>query len=507
LAARRALAMALGLGLALLAIVMGVPVAQASDFKIYEGFKTLARVFYEVNLRFVEEPDNSEMVHGAVRGMINTLDPHSSFMTVEEMNEFQQETSGSFTGVGVEISTRDSVLTVVAPIEGTPASKAGMRSGDQIIAIDEKPTKDMTVMEAVKAIRGPKGSKVVFGVHRPGQERVLKMTIIRDFIPLRSVRSEELAPGIGYLQISNFQGDTAQEVEKALVSLSTKSPLTGLVLDLRNDPGGLLDQSIRVSGIFMGPVRVVETRGRVDDQNIVYSSDQDAALSLSCPIVVLVNEGSASASEIVAGAMQDYGRAVILGARTFGKGSVQSVVRLPDGSGLRLTTARFYTPSGRSIQTDGIAPDIVVPSLLPHNVKALREKDLDRHLLGVNEPTPDKKSHANDGDGTDDSGDLEDVDGEDSNDDGRGRHSKLKSKSKSKSKAKFKSKSRKKSRALDSDEEDDEDAPFLEKPLYEMTLTERLKVDKQLSQALEMLRSGRVQSRFTGLLVSARTRG
>ncbi|MDR1872102.1 MAG: S41 family peptidase [Deltaproteobacteria bacterium] len=461
--------------------------ARGSDFKIYEGFKTLARVFYEVNLRFVEEPDNNEMVQGAVRGMLNTLDPHSSFMTVDEMNEFQQETSGSFTGVGVEISTRDQILTVVSPIEGTPAARAGMRSGDQIIAIDEKPTKDMSVMEAVKAIRGPKGSKVVFGVFRPGLDRILTFTIIRDYIPIRSVRSEELAPGIGYIHITNFQGDTSLEVEKAIKNLGAKSPLTGLVLDLRNDPGGLLDQSIRVSGLFMGQVQVVETRGRVEDQNMVYSSDQEAILSRACPIVVLVNEGSASASEIVAGAMQDYGRAVILGARTFGKGSVQSVVRLPDGSGLRLTTARFYTPSGRSIQTDGIAPDVEVPSLLPRNIKALREKDLDRHLLGVNETREEKKARALE----DNESDESDLDQPDKGKSSRGKKPGKRGQGPKGAK----------------DDLEDEDDPFLEKPLYEMTLTERLEVDKQLSQALDMLKNGKVKSYFTGDLTPARNRG
>ncbi|MDR2422307.1 MAG: S41 family peptidase, partial [Deltaproteobacteria bacterium] len=485
--------------------------AVASDFKIYEGFKTLARVFYEVNLRFVEEPDNNEMVQGAVRGMLNTLDPHSSFMTVDEMNEFQQETSGSFTGVGVEISTRNQILTVVAPIEGTPAARAGLRSGDQIVAIDEKPTKDMSVMEAVKAIRGPKGSKVIFGVYRPGQDRILTMTIIRDFIPLRSVRSEELAPGIGYIHITNFQGDTSQEVEKAVKSLSQKTPLTGLVLDLRNDPGGLLDQSIRVSGLFMGQVQVVETRGRVEDQNMVYSSDQEPILALSCPIVVLVNEGSASASEIVAGAMQDYGRAVILGARTFGKGSVQSVVRLPDGSGLRLTTARFYTPSGRSIQTDGIEPDVEVPSLLPPNITALREKDLDRHLLGVGESRDDQKASPK-GKKSGDDLEVDEADDEAGGPD-RDRESLVRGKQGRGGRDRdgrdrdrgYKESSRRGPKGS-SDEEAEED-PFLEKPLYEMTLAERLEVDKQLSQALEMLRAGKVRSRFTGLLVAARVRG
>ncbi|MDR0547855.1 MAG: S41 family peptidase [Deltaproteobacteria bacterium] len=470
---------------------LGPGQAWGSDFKIYEGFKTLARVFYEVNLRFVEEPDNNEMVQGAVRGMLNTLDPHSSFMTVDEMNDFQQETSGSFTGVGVEISTRDQILTVVSPIEGTPAARAGLRSGDQIVAIDKKPTKDMTVMEAVKAIRGPKGSKVIFGVSRPGVDRILTMTIVRDFIPLRSVKSEELAPGIGYIQITNFQGDTSQEVEKAVKNLNSKTPLSGLVLDLRNDPGGLLDQSIRVSGLFMGQVKVVETRGRVEDQNLVYSSDQDAILAANCPIVVLVNEGSASASEIVAGAMQDYGRATVLGARTFGKGSVQSVVRLPDGSGLRLTTARFYTPSGRSIQTDGIAPDIEIPSLLPPNIKALREKDLDRHLLGVNETRVEKS--------------------EDSEDDLKSDEDELKGPKKDRKSKKLKSSSRRSKNDIlkdaDDDSDEDEDEPFLDKPLYEMTLAERLEVDKQLSEALNLLKNGRVRSRFTGYLLAARGRG
>ncbi|MDR2443201.1 MAG: S41 family peptidase [Deltaproteobacteria bacterium] len=439
---------------ALSLFVVGISPARAasSDFKIYEGFKTLARVFYEINVRFVEEPDSTEMVHGAVRGMLNTLDPHSSYMTPEEMSEFQQEATGSFTGVGMELSSRDSVLTVVSPIDDTPASRAGIMSGDQIVSIDEKSTKDMTVMEAVKLIRGPKGTAVTIEVYRPSNKRTLSFPLTRDFIPLRSVRSEELSPGIGYIHISNFQGDTANEVEKAVVKLSSKKPMSGLVLDLRNDPGGLLDQSVKVSGLFVGPVMVVETRGRIDDQNMGYSADDQAILPYQCPIVVLVNEGSASASEIVAGALQDYGRALILGARTFGKGSVQSVVRLPDGSGLRLTTARFYTPSGRAIQSDGIVPDVLVPSLLPTKFKVTREVDLDRHLLGPNE-VPKKDDE--------------------------------------------------KSQAQAEDEEGEDDGPLLDKPLYEMSLKERLEVDKQLARALELLQNGRVKSRFTGVVLDS----
>jgi carboxyl-terminal processing protease len=230
-------------------------------------------------------------------------------------------------------------------------------------------------------------------------------------------------------------------------------PLKGLVLDLRNDPGGLLDQSVKVSGLFIGPHLVVETRGRIDDQNMGYTADNQAVLPYQCPIVVLVNEGSASASEIVAGALQDYGRALILGARTFGKGSVQSVVRLPDGSGLRLTTARFYTPSGRSIQSDGILPDVEVPSLLPARYKVTREVDLERHLLGPNESR---------------SGRSEELEAE-----------------------------------AEEEGDPEDEAPVLEKPLYEMSLPERLEVDKQLARALELLQNDRVKSRFTGVVQPA----
>jgi carboxyl-terminal processing protease len=441
---------------ALAAVVLALalaPVAQAAsaNAKMYEGFKTLARIFYEINVKFVEEPDSTEMVNGAVRGMLNTLDPHSSYMTPEEMSEFQQETGGSFTGVGMELSVRDSVVTVVSPIEDTPASRAGIVSGDQILGIDDKSTQDMSVMEVVKLIRGPIGTKVTITINRPATKRQLTFTLVRDYIPLRSVRSEELIPGIGYIHVSNFQADTAREVEKAIGTLSGKAPLQGLVLDLRNDPGGLLDQSIKVSGLFVGQVLVVETRGRVDDQNMDYNSEQQAVLPYNCPLVVLVNEGSASASEIVAGALQDYGRATIVGAKTFGKGSVQSVVRLSDGSGLRLTTARFYTPSGRPIQSDGITPDVEVPSLLPPNYKPTREVDLDRHLLGVNEKSrpgtarPDEAEEA-------------------------------------------------------TEDQPEGDGPALpDKPIREMSLAERLEYDKQLNQALDMLKKGQVRSRYTGV--------
>jgi carboxyl-terminal processing protease len=429
--------------------------AASKEFEMYEGFKTLARIFYEINVKFVEEPDSTEMVNGAVKGMLNTLDPHSSYLTPEEMNDFQQESGGSFTGVGMELSVKDSVITIVAPIEDTPAYRAGIMSGDQLINIDNKDSKDMGVMDAVKLIRGPLGTKVTITVNRPSTKQILTFTLVRDYIPLKSVRSEELIPGIGYIHISNFQADTALEVEKAIGTLSTKSPLQGLVLDLRNDPGGLLDQSIKVSGLFVGPALVVETRGRFNDQNMDYNSEQPAALPFTCPIVVLVNEGTASASEIVAGALQDYGRGTILGAKTFGKGSVQSVVRLPDGSGLRLTTARFYTPSGRPIQTEGITPDVEVPSLFPPNYKPTREIDLERHLLGAKERNKRPKSESV----KEVSDEMEDS---------------------------------------ESVSEETEGPALPTKPIRDMTLAERLEFDKQLDQALNMLKKGQVRSRYTG---------
>ncbi|MDR2386135.1 MAG: S41 family peptidase [Deltaproteobacteria bacterium] len=429
------------------------PNAQAAtptDNAVYEGFITLARIFYEVNVKFVEEPDSTEMVNGAVRGMLSTLDPHSSYLTPEEMNEFQQEAGGSFTGVGMELSVKDSVVTVVAPIEDTPASRAGVMSGDQIVNIDDKSTKDMSVMEVVKLIRGPLGTKVTITVNRPSMKRSYTFTLVRDHIPLRSVRSEELTPGISYIHISNFQGDTAFEVEKAISTLVTAST-RGLILDLRNDPGGLLEQAIKVSGLLIGPAMIVETKGRVNDQNVLYNSDQQAVLPVNLPLVVLVNEGSASASEIVAGALQDYGRATILGTKTFGKGSVQNVVRLQDGSGLRLTTARFYTPSGRPIQSEGITPDVEVPSVLPPNYKPTREVDLERHLLGVNE----------------------------------------------------KAGSRSKNELVEVEEKENFDEfeapPLPDKPVREMTLAERLDFDKQLNQAVELLNKGQIKSGFNGL--------
>ena len=336
--------------------------AAATQDDVYAKIKILSLVLHEIQMKYVEVEKPEELIYGAIKGMVRTLDPHSSFMTPEEMKDFRIETQGSFTGVGIEITIKDGVLTVVSPIEDTPAFKAGLEAGDQILKIDGKSTKDMSLMDAVSNIRGPKGSAVVLTVFREGLDKNLEVSIVRELIPVRSVRYEILPPDFGYLRISHFQSDTADKALEAIKSLqSGDRPLKGLILDLRNNPGGLLDQSVRVSDLFLEGGLVVSTQGRIEGQNMSFEADRRVATE-SYPVVVLVNEGSASASEIVAGALQDQKRALILGVRTFGKGSVQTIIPLPDGSGLRLTTARYFPPSGRSIQALGIDPDVIVPS-------------------------------------------------------------------------------------------------------------------------------------------------
>ncbi|UQZ88472.1 peptidase S41 [Deltaproteobacteria bacterium Smac51] len=423
------------------------PAAKAladSESSLFEKLKIFTLVVHEVQTKFVEPPKSDELVYGAIRGMLSTLDPHSSFLTPEEMKDFQQETQGSFFGVGIEITLRDDALTVVSPIEGTPAYRAGLQAGDHIVRIDDKPTKNMSLTEAVKLIRGPKGSKVTFTVSREKEKTLRTYSVMRDLIPIRSVRWEMLEPGYGYIRIISFQGDTFQEMRKALADLKD---LKGLILDVRNDPGGLLDQSIKVSGLFIGQELVVETKGRIPEQNYKYIAENSLEVPTNIPMIVMVNEGSASASEIVAGALQDHKRATVVGAQSFGKGSVQTVYPLPDGSGLRLTTARFYTPSGRSIQADGIVPDVPVPSRLPPDVEILRERDLERHLTGVNEKSEKRADRKKDA--------AEKVEGE--------------------------------------------EPPAFEmpdRPLSEMPLDERLKFDPQLEKALTLLKQNKVSNKF-----------
>lgn len=374
----------------------------ADTKEVYKNIEIFTEVLREIEKNYVEPEDPQKLIYGAIKGMIQSLDPHSSFMTKEEHKELMMETRGSFTGIGIEITIRDSILTIVSPIEGTPAYIAGLKAGDKIVKIEEKSTKNMTMMEAVKMIRGPKGTKVNLTIIRDEAEKPLEFSIMRDVIPLKSVRHHLLTPDIGYIRISNFQSKTDKDLSSALESLEKNRKLKGLILDLRNNPGGLLTQAIKVSDTFLDEGVIVSTKGRNTLQDIEATAHKNKK-SISYPIIILVNSGSASAAEIVAGALQDNKRALVLGTRTFGKGSVQTILPLSDGSGLRLTTARYYTPSGKSIQSSGITPDIEVSFIPPEQKedkekpRFLREEDLEGHMPvenGGDEQTTEKSKEA-----------------------------------------------------------------------------------------------------------------
>ena len=365
----------------------GGPIIAADNDKTFQKVKIFSEALSEIQKKYVEEKDGKDLIYGAIKGMLNTLDPHSAFLTPEEFKELEIETSGIFSGIGIEITLKDGILTVVSPIEGTPADKAGLRAGDKILQINDKNTKNMGLNEAVRVIRGPKGTKVNLTILQEGDKEPRKFTITREVIPIKSVKSKLLDDSYGYIRISTFQDKTIEDFQTALKKLeATKGGIKGLVLDLRNDPGGLLNEAVKVADEFLDSGLIVYTQGRIKEQNMKFFAHPNKT-QRTFPIVVLVNEGSASASEIVAGALQDQKRAIILGTQTFGKGSVQTIIPLDDGSGLKLTTARYYTPSGRSIQAKGITPDILVkgrplkrgdtPEKEP---KVIREKDLERHM-------------------------------------------------------------------------------------------------------------------------------
>ena len=350
----------------------------------YRELEMFANVLTLVQQYYVDETGMRSLVRGAVEGMLTSLDPHSGYLSPEDYQELEEETSGSFTGVGIEVTIRDETLTTVAPIEGTPADRAGLRPGDRIMRIDGLPTKNMGLMEAMKKMRGPKGSSVTLSIRRDQWRGMRDFTLVREEIPLVSVKAEELEPGYGYIRITNFQDATTEDLLTALGKLREKGALRGLVLDLRNNPGGLLDQAIKVADVFLDHGVIVSTRGRNNQEQILYEAHPDTRVE-NYPMAVLINGGSASGSEIVAGALKDHKRARIVGTTSFGKGSVQTIVPLPNGAAIRLTTARYYTPSGASIQATGIRPDVEVPLNLPpdleaENQPALRERDLPGHL-------------------------------------------------------------------------------------------------------------------------------
>jgi carboxyl-terminal processing protease len=356
----------------------------AGTEEVYKNIEVLTEVLRKIESNYVEGTEPKKLIYGAIKGMVGTLDPHSSFISPDEYKELMIETKGSFTGVGIEITIRNNVLTVISPIEGTPAFRAGIKAGDQIIKIGDRSTKDFSIMEAVKLIRGPKGSKVSLTIRREEEEKLIELVITRDVIPIKSVRSLLFPHDIGYVRISHFQSNTGQELSKALMEMGGKDGLKGLVLDLRNNPGGLLSQAVEVADEFLDSGVIVSIKGRDQQEEKTYAQSGD--LIRGYPIVALINGGSASASEIVAGALQDNRRALILGTTTFGKGSVQTLFPLSDGSGLRLTTALYYTPSGRSIQASGITPDIEVAFVTPkegpkvETRPMIREKDLEGHI-------------------------------------------------------------------------------------------------------------------------------
>ena len=365
----------------------------------YESLETFTNILEIVKKNYVDEVKTKDLVNGAINGMLGSLDPHSAYLTPDLYKELQTDTQGKFGGLGIEISIQGGFLTVVSPIEDTPAFRAGIKPGDQIIKIEDEFTKDMTLMQAVKKMRGPKGSKVNIAIKREGTADLLNFTLVRDTIRIQSVRSRTLEEGYGYVRIAQFQERTDQDVQKALEKMkSQKGGIKGLVLDLRNDPGGLLTQAVKVSDLFLDSGLIVYTDGRLESQKQKYFAHKEGSW-MGFPMVVLVNGGSASASEIVAGALQDQKRAIVLGTKTFGKASVQTILPLDDNSALRLTTARYYTPNGRSIQATGIVPDIVLDNVPAQEAKAdekkqpvpsVREENLPGHLQNPQEQQKEK---------------------------------------------------------------------------------------------------------------------
>ncbi|MBF0303080.1 MAG: S41 family peptidase [Desulfamplus sp.] len=377
--------------------------SSAEDEKTYESLKLFSDVLQEIEENYVDEVDSKVLIENAIKGMVSNLDPHSSFMPPEAFGELQDDTKGEFGGVGIVVALKNGMLTVVSPIEGTPAYKAGIKTGDMIIKIDGEATADLELWQSVKKMRGEMGKAVVLTIVREGIKDPVDYKLIRDIIPMTSVRSAAIAPGYGYLWVTNFRDRTSDEIKEALNKLESGNvPLKGLILDLRNNPGGLLSQAVAVSDIFLNKGIIVSIKGRLEQQTEVFEA-QSTNDDKKYPLAVLINGGSASASEIVAGALQDHKRALIIGTTSFGKGSVQSVKPLRDGFGLKYTIARYYTPNGISIQAEGIKPDIEVEYRFEEQneerekenasmeKRMFREKDLKNHLESPNGKEKDNK--------------------------------------------------------------------------------------------------------------------
>lgn len=370
-------------------------VSAKGNAETYKGLKVFSDVIEEIEANYVDEVKTEDLIQKAIQGMVSSLDPHSSFLPPEAFEELQMDTKGEFGGIGIVITTKNGLLTVISPIEGTPAFKAGIQAEDVIVEVDGESTKDMMLWEAVKRMRGPKGETVLIKVLRKGSSDPMEFSLVRDMIPIDSVRYALVKPGYAYIWVTNFRESTTDDLKKALDEVKKAGELKGLVLDLRGNPGGLLDQAISVSDLFLDEGDIVSIQGRKNVTPQVYKA-RKGGTEPAYPIVVLINAGSASASEIVAGALQDHKRAVILGTTSFGKGSVQTVRPLKDGYALKYTIARYYTPSGRSIQAAGIEPDIRVPHgiLEEENTeeKMIHEKDLKNHIEQKDAPAPKEES-------------------------------------------------------------------------------------------------------------------
>ena len=403
------LGIALGAGGAALA---GRGAANEINTIPFEGLKTFSEVYGRIRQDYVEPVTDEKLLEDAIRGMLSGLDPHSAYLDQEQYNELKVGTTGQFGGLGIEVGMENGFVKVVSPIDDTPAQKAGIKAGDLIIRLDDKPVKGMSLNDAVKQMRGEPGSAIVLTVVREGLEQPLKVKIVRDIIKVKSVKSRILESGYAYVRITSFQAKTGENLADAIGELKKSGEINGLVLDLRNNPGGVLNAAVSVSDAFLEDGLIVYTDGRVEDAKMRFSATPDDVLR-GAPIVVLINGGSASASEIVAGALQDHKRAIIMGEKTFGKGSVQTILPTSNGGAVKLTTARYYTPSGRSIQAEGITPDVPISKVKLELVQqsefgAIKEADLEGHL--ENNKSPAKQDKKTQDTGKDSSTDAKDKD-------------------------------------------------------------------------------------------------
>ena len=373
-----------------------VPKTEAPELEALplDEIRTFTEIFAKIKSDYVEQVDDKELLENAVRGMLERLDPHSAYLDGGSYNDLREGTSGEFGGLGLEVAMENGFVKVISPIDDTPAQKAGIEAGDLIIKLDEQPVKGMSLNEAVNLMRGEPGQAIKLTIIRENEEIPLVFNLVRDIIKIKSVRFNTMEPGFGYLRIASFQAHTADGLRQAIDQLKQENnnQLKGVILDLRNNPGGILNAAVEVSDMFLNKGLIVYTEGRIEDSKLKFSAKPNAKLP-DVPLIVLVNSGSASASEIVAGALQDHGRGIIMGEKTFGKGSVQTVLPMNNNAALKLTTARYYTPNGRSIQASGVTPDIIIDKVKIFRIEnavdtRVKESDLRGHLDNGLEEVP-----------------------------------------------------------------------------------------------------------------------